>query len=110
MKIYKEITDTNQLRIIIKSSNDKYAFLFSDEFYYILEWTKNTVLDNEIELFELAFNPDLKKFIIKKTIKGIIQYKILSFASFFNFSGNSNKFKECYIALKKIYKELKEVK
>lgn len=109
MKIYK-MTDTDQLRIILKTSDGKYSFLLSDEFHFILEWTRNTTLDNEIELFELAFNPDLKKFIIKKTIKGIIQYKILSFASFCNFNKNSNKFKECSIALKNIYKELKEMR
>lgn len=109
-------------REIVISTEKKDIFLISEEYtnilylnqkeyFYVVGLYDNVGFDNNIDfydskIYELVFNEKLSNFLMKRIIKGILQFKILSIPSFFINFDNQQRYKNAYEDIKEIYKDL----
>lgn len=117
--ISNRIIKNNQKEIVILTKNND-VFLISEEYVNILcipqsEYFYTVKLnDNEYgvynnsKLYELVFNETLSGWLLERIIKGILQFKILSFPSPFISFDKQNRYKHAYKDIKEIYKDLIE--
>lgn len=117
--INNRIIKNNQKEIVILTKNND-VFLISEEYVNILCIPKSEYCytlklnDNEYgiynnsKLYELVFNETLSSWLLERIIKGILQFKILSFPSPFISFDKQNRYRHAYKDIKEIYKELIE--
>lgn len=112
-------------REIVISTEKKDIFLISEEYtnilylnqkeyFYVVGLYDNVGFDNNIDfydskIYELVFNEKLSNFLMKRIIKGILQFKILSIPSFFINFDNQQRYKNAYEDIKEIYKDLVKI-
>lgn len=112
-------------REIVISTEKKDIFLISEEYtnvlcmpkkeyFYVVDLYNNIGLYNNIDfydskIYELVFNEKLSNFLMKRIIKGILQFKILSIPSFFINFDNQQRYKNAYEDIKEIYKDLVKI-
>lgn len=109
----------NQKEIVILTKNND-IFLISEEYvnilcipqseyFYTVKFNNNKYgIYNNSKLYELVFNETLSSWLLERIIKGILQFKILSFPSPFIDYNRQNHYRSAYKDIKKIYKDLIE--